>query len=61
MDEHKYKIGQKVKFLNPIGRTTVEEDFEVTRLLPSDRTNVLYRIKGADTGQERVVTEVEIE
>ena len=59
MGEHKYKIGQRVKFMNPIGRTTIEEDFEVTRLRPSDQIEVLYRIKGADTGQERVVTEIE--
>ncbi len=61
MRQHKFKVGQTVKF-HP--RATDEapshERYEITRLLPAEQSGFQYRIKGRTNGQERVVMENEI-
>ena len=66
--EHKYKVGQEVRFLRmPAGRLTREVEqslfaasFEISRLLPASSTEAQYRVKNLATGQERVAAETEI-
>src|SRR4051812_46811347 len=66
--EHKYKVGQEVRFLrNPSGRLTREVEqsffaasFEISRLLPVSAAEAQYRVKNRVTGQERVAAETEI-
>jgi len=66
--EHKYKVGQEVRFLrNPAGRLTREVEqsffassFEISRLLPSSDAEAQYRVKNRATGQERVAAETEL-
>lgn len=67
MRRHKFKIGQKVKFLPRAisflpraDEAASHESYEVTRLLPAEGSGFQYRIKGLAKGQERVVTESEI-
>jgi len=64
---HKYAIGQTVTLLKAAGPRLprkVEEantnEFEITRLLPEQGPDFLYRVKNASTAQERVVSESEI-
>ena len=64
---HKYVIGQTVPLLRAAGprlpRKQEEADsneFEITRLLPEQGADFLYRVKNSYTSQERVVTESEI-
>jgi hypothetical protein len=64
---HKYAIGQTVTLLKVAGPRLprkVEDantnEFEITRLLPEQGPDFLYRVKNASTAQERVVTESEI-
>jgi hypothetical protein len=64
---HKYIIGQMVTLVKAAGPRLprkMEEasgtEFEITRLLPVQGPDFLYRVKNAATEQERVVTESEI-
>lgn len=64
---HKYAIGQTVTLLKVAGPRLprkVEEmntnEFEITRLLPEQGPDFLYRVKNQSTAQERVVSESEI-
>lgn len=64
---HKYSIGQTVTLLSGAGPRLprkLEEDnaneFEITRLLPEQGIDFMYRVKNSVTSQERVVTESEI-
>jgi hypothetical protein len=66
--EHKYKVGQEVRFLRaPAGRLTREVEqslfaasFEISRLLPVSSAEAQYRVKNRATGQERVAAETEL-
>ncbi len=66
--QHQFAVGQKVRVLpSSFGRKTKEsekslngDDFEVTRLLPTEAHIFQYRIKNTTTGQERVVSESEL-
>ena len=67
MRQHKFKVGQKVKFLpravsilSRAAEAASYESYEVTRLLPAEGFGFQYRIKGLTKGQERVATESEI-
>lgn len=60
MSEHKFKIGEHVRFVARTFTGATKEGYEVVRLLPPSRTDVQYRIKNLRTGQERVVIESEI-
>jgi hypothetical protein len=64
---HKYAIGQTVTLLKVAGprlprkvEETNNNEFEITRLLPEQGPDFLYRVKNAATAQERVVSESEI-
>ena len=64
---HKFAIGQTVTLLKVAGPRLprkLEEantnEFEITRLLPEQGPDFLYRVKNASTAQERVVSESEI-
>lgn len=56
MDQHKYKVGQRVEFLD---RTlpAASGTYEIVRLLPSDGGELQYRIKSEREAHERVVRE----
>lgn len=68
MRSHAFKIGQVVQILPQlmprgvrVTRKAPDEDrFEVIRLMPESGANFQYRIKNTATGQERLVTEIEI-
>ncbi|MFI4986541.1 MAG: hypothetical protein ACHQF3_03790 [Alphaproteobacteria bacterium] len=68
MLQHKFKVGQTVRFFPRVvalkprhsDPASSPERFEVTRLLPAGDAGPQYRIKGSAKGQERVVTEREI-
>ncbi len=68
VSDHKYKVGQEVRFLRkPAGRLTREVEqsffsssFEISRLLPISEAEAQYRVKNRATGQERVAAETEI-
>lgn len=54
--QHKYRIGQRVEFLNgtlPVAPGT----YEVVRLLPSEGGEPQYRIKSEQEAYERVARE----
>lgn len=64
---HKFSIGQMVTLLKAAGprlprkvEETNTNEFEITRLLPEQGPDFLYRVKNASTAQERVVSESEI-
>jgi len=64
---HKYTIGQLVTLIKVAGprlprktEETIATEFEITRLLPEQGPDFLYRVKNATTAQERVVSESEI-
>lgn len=61
MQTHKFAVGQKLAF-SP-GRFEHQQapgPFEVTRLLPSEGTELQYRVRNANSGQERVVRESQL-
>lgn len=61
MHAHKFAVGQKLSF-SP-GRFEHQQTpglFEVTRLLPSEGAELQYRVKNANSGQERVVRESQL-
>jgi hypothetical protein len=61
MPQHKFKIGQRVKFFRRgLNQNSAREEYRITRLLPAEGAGFQYRIKGTTKGQERVVTESEI-
>ncbi len=64
---HKFNIGQTVTLLKVAGPRLPRKmedantnEFEITRLLPEQGPDFLYRVKNATTSQERVVSESEI-
>ena len=64
---HKFTIGQTVTLLKVAGPRLPRKledantnEFEITRLLPEQGPDFLYRVKNAATAQERVVSESEI-
>lgn len=64
---HKFNIGQTVTLMKVAGPRLPRKmedanthEFEITRLLPEQGPDCLYRVKNATTSQERVVSESEI-
>lgn len=64
MGEHKYRVGQTVRFVGarqagyprmPAG------DFRIVRLLPEHGGSKQYRLESAIDGHQRVVIEAEID
>jgi DNA-directed RNA polymerase subunit H (RpoH/RPB5) len=62
MQNHKFKIGEIVRFVrkNIPGRVAGGV-FEITRAMPFDGIEVSYRIKAGQESHERAVREGEIE
>jgi len=58
MAEHKFQVGQEVRFrpgVLQVGSQT--EIYVIVRLLPEDSGNLQYRIRHNASGLERVVSE----
>jgi hypothetical protein len=56
--EHKFKIGQSVRFAS--GRTSKIGIYKMTQLLPAERDDCQYRIKGTNEPHKRVVRESQL-
>jgi hypothetical protein len=62
MDEHKFKVGQKVRLVRKnVHRTIPDAVYEITRAMPSDGREHSYRVKALHENYERAVSEGEIE
>jgi hypothetical protein len=58
MTHHKFKVGQKVNLLpNRLDRHIPAGSYTIQRLLPIEGRELLYRVKHAGDGHERVVSE----
>jgi hypothetical protein len=57
MQNHKYRVGEKVNFLTRMHVGAARGEYEVMRLLPAEAGERLYRIKSALERTERVVPE----
>ncbi len=57
MQNHKYRIGEKVDFLARMRVGAARGEYEVMRLLPAEAGERLYRVKSALERTERVVPE----
>ena len=55
---HKFKVGQSVHF-NPgrVGMPVSSRDYKVMRLLPTEDSELMYRIKSPGEAFERVARE----
>ena len=62
MAEHKYAVGQSVRF-SPDRRqlSSAQGRFNVVRLLPEAESMLQYRVKSQADGHERVVWENQLE
>ena len=59
--QHRFTVGQVVCFLpGPLDRHVPGGKYTIQRLLPSDTTDVRYRVKHATDGHERVVSEAQL-
>jgi len=62
MTEHKFAIGQSVRFVgNAVNRLGSREGYVITRLLPSGGPEFEYRIKSATEPHERVARESQLD
>lgn len=61
MSQHRFKVGQLVDY-NPsrMGMPASSRQYKVTRLLPPEGTDLLYRIKSPAESFERVAKEREL-
>ena len=57
MQNHKYRVGEKVNFAGRARVAAAYGEYEVVRLLPAESGQFLYRIKSALERNERVVAE----
>lgn len=57
MQNHKYRVGQRVVFTGPVRNNSPSGEFEILRLLPSNGGELQYRIKSRHETHERVVAE----
>jgi hypothetical protein len=61
VSNHKFKIGQTVRFRpNRLGAVVGYSECKILRLLPIEEGNHLYRIKWVTENVERVVKESEL-
>jgi hypothetical protein len=59
--QHRFAVGQVVRFLpGPLDRHVPCGKYTIQRLLPSDTTDLRYRVKHATDGHERVVSEAQL-
>jgi hypothetical protein len=62
LPEHKFKIGQTVRFTSgPFGRGAITGTYQVTQLLPAEGDEYQYRIKSANEPHERVAKESQMD
>ena len=58
MSQHKFKVGQTVDYhANHVGAPASLKAYTIVRLLPSDGTDLQYRIKSAGETFERIAKE----
>jgi hypothetical protein len=61
MSHHKFTIGQVVDFVpGPRDGNVPRGRYKVQRLMPSETTDLQYRVKHAVDGHERVVLESQL-
>lgn len=61
MAQHKYMVGQAVTLIaNRLERHVPSGRYTIQRLLPVEGTDLLYRVKHAGDGHERVVSEAQL-
>ena len=60
MREHKFKVGQMVKYIGRFGHGAVSGVYKVTQLLPPEGDDNQYRVKSANESHERVVKESQL-
>jgi hypothetical protein len=61
MAQHKFAVGQAVAFLPTSADGNVRRgQYTVQRLLPSEQGQPQYRVRHAQDGHERVVTESQL-
>ena len=59
--QHRFSVGQVVSFLpGPLDRHVPCGKYTIQRVLPSDTTDLRYRVKHATDGHERVVSEAQL-
>ncbi len=62
LSDHKFKIGQTVRFTSgPYGRGSIGGIYQITQLLPPEGDDRQYRIKSANEPHERVVKESQLD
>ncbi|WP_342028592.1 hypothetical protein [Bauldia litoralis] len=57
MQNHKFSVGQKVKYYNRVRTTAAQGEYEIVRLLPAEEGQFQYRIKSELERNERVAAE----
>jgi hypothetical protein len=60
MQNHKYRVGQRVNFVGPSYLRGASASYEVVRLLPPESGQCLYRVKNALELHERVFAEEQL-
>jgi hypothetical protein len=60
MQNHKYRVGQRVNFTGPVRNNSPSGEYEILRVLPSDGGELQYRIKSKLETYERVVGEEQL-
>jgi hypothetical protein len=62
MNVHKFGIGQLLAFTpNRMEDAPLDGFFEVVRLMPHEGRDFWYRVRHAKTGQERMVSEAQLQ
>ena len=57
MQNHRYVVGQAVDFVRPSRTSAARGEYKISRLLPAESGQYLYRIKRELERGERVVVE----
>ena len=61
-NEHKFALGQTVYFTSKLlGHMSVDDTYQVVKLLPSDGHDYQYRIKSKGEAFERVAKESQLD
>ena len=60
MSDHKFKIGQTVRYAAPFSHSAAA-DYKITLLLPTEDNELQYRIKSANEPHERVAKESQLQ
>jgi hypothetical protein len=64
LSDHRFKVGQSVRYSHGIGGLRRQSGwgvYKITQLLPVEGDEGLYRVKSADEPHERVAKETELE